>query len=71
VLLLGQADLFPYRVEFHRSGGARQRVLVTMDFYDVTFDAPLDPVSFRYAPGNMSYADRTNEVIESLGSIEP
>jgi len=66
VLLLGQADLFPYRVEFHRPGSARRRVLVTMDLYDVAFDAAVDPGRFRYAPGDVSYADRTKEVIESL-----
>jgi len=70
VLLLGQADLFPYRVEFHRPGSARRRVLLTMDLYDVAFDAPVDPTRFRYAPGDVSYADRTKEVIASLGMRE-
>jgi len=70
VLLLGQADLFPYRVEFHRSGGSGRRMLVTMDLYDVAFDSPVDPASFRYAPGDMGYADRTREAIESLGVRE-
>jgi len=71
VLLLGQTDLFPYRVEFHRPGSARRRVLLTMDLFDVAFDLPVDPARFRYAPGDVSYADRTKEVVESLGAAGP
>ncbi len=67
VLLLGQADLFPYRIEYRRTQGSRGRFQVTMDLYDPVFDAPIAPRRFAYARGNTAEIDATPGVLRSLG----
>lgn len=77
VVSLGRDDLFPYRIEYHRDRagstaavslpavGARPGALV-VEFYEVRFDAQLDPRQFAYQPGNVPVADVTQQFIESL-----
>lgn len=75
VVSLGRDDLFPYRIEYHRdrpsrtapvsstAGGARSGALI-VEFYEVRFDAQLDPRQFAYQPGNVPLVDVTQQYIE-------
>ena len=77
VLMLGQEDEFPYRIEYRRrvpkddieyiDGG---RVLVTMEFLEVYSPNPADvdhDRSFTYNPGDLKPSDRTQRLLDSLG----
>lgn len=66
VVLLGQSDLFPYRIEYRRQSGSDSRPLVTMQWYDVQLNAPVDPNRFIYHPGDLKPVDRTQEFLDSL-----
>jgi hypothetical protein len=74
VVLLGQEDLFPYRVEYRRMlpkkpgqpGERASRALVTMDLFEVTINAPLDARQFSYSPGDTEVADQTDAFLASL-----
>ena len=78
VLLLGQENLFPYRIEYCRAAEKKDgsaeaddtQAIVTMDLYEVSFDAPIDPQRFFYNPGNMRSTDQTKSFIQSLGVTE-
>jgi hypothetical protein len=75
VLLLGQGDLFPHRIEYRRAAGKRisgpadpaGRLIVAMDLFQVVINSPQDPNRFFYNPGNLECSDRTDEFLESLG----
>jgi hypothetical protein len=72
LLMLGHSDLFPYRIEYHRSpnekkGGAASRPIVTMQLYDVVRNAPIPAHRFQYNPGELEFEDETGEFLESLG----
>ncbi len=75
VVFLGQADLFPYRVEFRRrqasplvgAAGTADRLLAAIDFTDVRLDAPLDPRHFAFDPGSAAFTDQTDAVLKELG----
>lgn len=70
-LVLGQTDLFPYRLTYSRYASDDSGTLtpiVTTDFFDVALDDPLDPSQFDYRqPDNISVADRTELFLRSLG----
>jgi hypothetical protein len=80
LLLVGQADLFPYRIEYRRletptpiSGNGppipyqlSAGPLVVMQLSDVAFDAAIAPGQFDYAPGDADWADQTAAVLERL-----
>lgn len=71
-VLLGQNDLFPYRVTYQRwhpqDGKHVLRPAVTTEFFEVAIDEQLDPTQFNYQkPTNLSVADRTDAFIQSLG----
>ena len=78
VLMLGQEDEFPYRIEYRRQGPEDDikyrgvgRALVTMEFYDVYSPDPADvdhERSFTYNPGDLEYSDRTQRLLDSLGA---
>ncbi len=75
VLLLGQDDLFPYRIEYRRltSSGSEQsttRALVTMQLFNVALNVPLDPTLFSYQPGDLEYTDETGRFLKQLGVKE-
>lgn len=70
ILLLGQEDLFPYRVEYRRSDTAEGRPLVTMQLYDVVLDGPVDARRFIYNPGKAAFSDQTESYVKSLGVKE-
>ena len=73
VLLLGQQDLFPYRVEFRRgrqgppAADNAGNEGVTLELSQVNLDGPTKPVWFVYNPGDLDYADQTREFLKSLG----
>ena len=81
LLLLGQADLFPYRVEYRRletprpsSVGNPEIVyhlsaapLVVLEFADVAFGVPIAAGQFDYAPPqSVDWKDQTAALIERL-----
>ena len=74
VLMLGQEDLFPYRIEYRRGiarkeGGEKDsRALVTMELFDVKLDVPIDRTRFIYNPGNTRFVDETDSFLSSLGT---
>jgi hypothetical protein len=75
VLFLGRDDLFPFRVEYRRStppslvrGADDDSATVTMDLYEVTFNVPLSPSRFTFAPGNLEHSDQTDRFLERLGA---
>ena len=77
-LLVGQDDLFPYRIDYRRSQPADRlsrlagdddvsRSIATMELFEVQFDAPLDPLLFAYRPGNdEKLEDRTDDYLIRL-----
>ena len=74
VLLLGQDDLFPYRIEYRRQipqkdaapGESASRALVTMDLYEVSLNVPIDPAQFGYQPGETEIVDQTDAFVQSM-----
>ena len=74
LLLIGQEDLFPYRIEYRRQvekkeagGGEESRAVVTMELYEVNLNAPVEPRRFLYNPGSMEPEDQTQAFLLSLG----
>jgi hypothetical protein len=81
LLLIGQTDLFPYRIEYRRletpaaaGAGAPQVVyqlsaepLVVLELTDVTFDLPVAAGQFDYSPPpNVDWTDQTATLIARL-----
>ena len=66
ILYLEQADLFPYRIEYRRRTESSSRALVTMQWYDVKLNGPVDHNRFIYHPGDLKPVDRTQEFLDSL-----
>jgi hypothetical protein len=74
VLLLGQEDLFPYRIEYRRTvpqkgaagETAESRSLVTMELFEVNLNMRIDPARFLYRPGKVD-ADLTDNFLQALG----
>ncbi len=71
LLMLGHDDLFPYRLEYHRTVRSAEetgagRPLVTMQFYEVVRNAPIARHRFQYSPGNLEFEDDTKQFLKSL-----
>jgi hypothetical protein len=79
LLLVDQADLFPYRIEYRpletpaasTSGRAvpyqlSARPLVVLEFSNVVFDMPIPSGQFEYTPPNVDWVDQTAAVLERL-----
>jgi hypothetical protein len=80
LLLIGQTDLFPYRLEYRRletaanasQGGSAipyqlsNIPMVVLEFTDIAFNIPTEPGQFNYAPGDAEWTDRTAAVLEQL-----
>lgn len=61
LLVLGQDDLFPYRLVYQSGSG---QPLVVMEIFEVRIDEPLDPMLFAYHPPRESKVeDRTDEYL--------
>ena len=78
ILLLGQEDWFPYRIEYRRAlskkairpGSSASRAIVTMEMFHVDINGPIDRNSFIYNPGDLEFTDQTESFLESLGVEE-
>jgi hypothetical protein len=79
LLLVGQADLFPHRIEYRRLETPQTSAdgppipyqlsvhpMVVLEFSDVVFDSPIAPGQFDYMPGNADWVDQTTAVRERL-----
>lgn len=81
LLLVGQSDLFPYRIEYRRlndpavatDGDAAAAPLqlsadplVLLEYYDVAFDAEISPDQFDYSPGDTDWDDHTAEYLDRI-----
>jgi hypothetical protein len=80
LLLVGQADFFPYRIEYRRletpqlatkDGGSipyqlSVHPLVVLELSDVVFDGQIPPGQFDYTPGNADWVDQTNTILDRL-----
>ncbi|HEX4414848.1 MAG TPA: hypothetical protein VH107_14535 [Lacipirellulaceae bacterium] len=80
LLLVGQADLFPYRIEYRRletsqlssSEGSSipyqlsVHPLVVLELSDVKFDSQLPPGQFDYSPGTADWVDQTSVILDRL-----
>ena len=80
LMLFGQADLFPYRIEYRRREtqlpagpnlpAATYQLsaspIVVLEFSDVAFDVPIAVGQFDYAPGDVDWIDQTATVLERL-----
>jgi hypothetical protein len=80
LVIVGQADLFPYRIEYRRletplaaSHDAppipyqlSAHPLVVLELTDVAFDVPIAGGQFDYAPGDADWIDQTATVLERL-----
>jgi len=77
VLFLGKEDLFPYRLEFLRRQSERRdgkkvavdRPIAILRLYQVSFNVPIPPESFRFSAG-LEHTDRTAEFLRELGVEE-
>lgn len=79
-ILLGNADFFPYRIEYRRSAAREKKKsafgsepqdvpLLTMDLYRVNFNPKLSPTQFEYDPrddDSLEIHDRTRSFITML-----
>lgn len=66
VCYLGEADRFPYRLEFRRAanGSGEDLCLLAVDFYEIRFDEAIDPTLLRYQPpGDTEFSDQTENFI--------
>ncbi len=80
LLLVGQADLFPYRIEYRRletpeiTGADGPPIpyqlsvhpMVVLELSDVVFDAPIAAGQFDYAPGDADWVDQTTSILQRL-----
>jgi hypothetical protein len=80
LLLFGQTDLFPYRLEYrHRETPQASdtnaatapyqlsaKPMVVMEFSDVAFDVPIAAGQFDYTPRDVDWVDQTAAVLERL-----
>jgi hypothetical protein len=80
LLLVGQADLFPYRIEYRQletpvtpnTDGPpipyqlSVHPMVVLEMSDVVFDAPIEAGQFDYTPGDADWVDLTAGLIERL-----
>ena len=80
LLLVGQADLFPYRIEYRQLETPvtanpdgppipyhlSSHPIVVLEMADVVFDAPIPAGQFDYTPGDADWLDQTAALIERL-----
>ncbi len=80
LLLVGQADLFPYRIEYRQLETPvmtnpdgppipyqlSTHPLVVLEMADVVFDAAIPASQFDYTPGDADWIDQTATLIERL-----
>jgi hypothetical protein len=75
MLFLDRDDLFPFRIEYRRQklpslpvhAAGEEFAIVTMDFYLVNLNQPIDADRFAFSPRNLNYSDQTDRFLERLG----
>jgi hypothetical protein len=81
LVVLGQRDLIPYRIEYRRSvhgtgvGAAPQSTspaspVVVLELFDVHQRKDLQDEHFVYQPGNQQIADHTDLYLQNMGLVE-
>jgi hypothetical protein len=80
LLLVGQADKFPYRIEYRKLETPQAvstdgpsipyqlsvHPMIVLEYSDVVFDAPIAAGQFDYAPGDADFDDQTTAILERL-----
>ncbi len=76
-LVLGKDDLFPYRIGYRQIVNAESgaqivvtsttRPMLTLELFQVMFDAPIDPSYFIREPGDLPVRDATSAYLEAHG----
>ena len=67
-LFLGQEDCFPFRIDYLRSvPKSSPRCLMSLEFFELNFNGPIDSGQFIFTPGNLPIIDRTDEFVRSVG----
>jgi hypothetical protein len=79
LLLVGQSDLFPYRIEYRRLETPQTtgdgppipyqlsvHPMVVLELADVVFDSPIDAGQFDYMPGDADWIDQTTSILGRL-----
>ncbi len=78
VLYLEKQGLLLRRIEYWRRppakarelGTQKDRVIVSMDLFDVVLNAPINPTRFHFDPGDAKPIDQTGAFLEELGLKE-
>ncbi len=76
-LILGRDDLFPYRIEWLRTGASierkwqqfgrdQSRTLLKLDLLDVQLDGPINDDDFYFDPGEQNVKDVTADYLKSM-----
>jgi len=78
-LTLGRDNLVPYRIEYRRpaaqskhdpdtgaSAGSTGRVILVLEWFNISGDEPSRPSDFEYHPGDVEYSDVTEMFIQRL-----
>jgi hypothetical protein len=80
LLLVGQADKFPYRIEYRKLETPQAlstdgpsipyqlsvHPMIVLEYSDVVFDTPIAAGQFDYAPGDADFDDQTTAILERL-----
>jgi hypothetical protein len=79
LLVVGQADLFPYRIEYRQLAGPPTAAdgsplpyqlsaepMVQLEYSGVSFNVPIAASQFDYSPGDTQWDDRTTEQLQKL-----
>jgi hypothetical protein len=80
LLAVGQADLFPYRIEYRQQATTQDAgaagtpapyqlsafPLADVEFADISFTAAIAANQFDYSPGDAKWDDRTNEQLQRV-----
>jgi len=74
VLVVGQDDQFPYRIEYwgsktrtKQSARNEERLIMVMELFEVQTGAPIDPRQLAYKPGDLQFEDQTSDFLQKLG----
>ncbi len=70
-VVLGQKDLFPYRIDYCRADRGDERPLVSLEFFDVRQKVQLDEKLFVYRPSRRTVTDGTAEYLRKRGLAMP
>lgn len=76
---LGKEDLFPYRIEYRRLKPPAKaayplpddHVILAMELFEVSLNAPVNRSRFVYNPGNLEVIDETKAYLERLRGKKP